>query len=157
MYICIELYICIAYQYIYIHLYSIDTQNMYYIYIIIYTMYPGPGMQIKRNERQEKTQTWKSTIEVWKKCLITEPCTNRICSVSKNNESYLYIIQIMICELPSLYMYNPTDDLSILSQKWRELNVQWMLLCYENGLIYGRIIGTIELFDCQIKWCERWF
>ena len=33
---------------------------------IIYTMYPGPGMQIKRNERQEKKQTWKSTIEVWR-------------------------------------------------------------------------------------------
>lgn len=126
MYICIELYICIAYQYIYI--YSIDTQNMY----IIYTMYPGPGMQIKRNERQEK----KTNLEVhhWsvEKCLITEPCTNRICSVSKNNESYLYIIQIMICELPSLYMYNPTDDLSILSQKWRDFNVQWMLLCNEK-------------------------
>lgn len=45
----------IVYMYsvsIYIYIYSIDTQNMY----IIYTMYPGPGMQIKRNERQEKNK-----------------------------------------------------------------------------------------------------
>lgn len=152
MYICIELYICIAYQYIYIqHRY---TEYVYYIY----------NVSRSRDANQKKwetgkKQTWKSTIEVWRNAWLQKVAQIVYFLFLKNNESYLYIIQIMICELPSLYMYNPTDDPLILSQKWRDFNVQ----CNECScatkkgvLIYGRIIGTVELFDCQIKWCERW-